>query len=89
LEVGKAADLALFSINDIGLAGALHDPVAAPFMSFSTGRTDYTIVQGEVVVEQGTLVGADVEEIIFDANKVADQMLQVASMRTGIDYHQD
>ena len=86
LQLGKAADMALFRLDDIGLAGAMHDPAAAPFMSFSTGRTDYTIVNGEVVVEQGVLVGEDLEELIFDANKIADQMRQVASMRTGIDY---
>ncbi len=86
VEVGKAADFAVFRLDDIGLAGALHDPVAAPILSFGTGRTDYTIVNGEVVVEQGTLTGIDLAELIFDANKIADQMVQVASLRTGIDY---
>jgi 8-oxoguanine deaminase len=86
LEVGKAADLALFRLDDIGLTGALHDPVAAPILSFGTGRTDYTIVNGEVVVEQGQLVGIDTQELIDEANKIAENMVQVASLRTGIDY---
>ena len=86
IEVGKAADLALFRLDDIGITGALHDPVAAPILSFGTGRTDYTIVNGDIVVEQGTLVGVDTEEMIFEANKIADQRVRVASIRTGIDY---
>jgi len=86
IEVGKAADLALFRLDDIGITGARHDPVAAPILSFGTGRTDYTIVNGDIVVEQGTLVGVDTEEMIFEANKIADQMVRVASIRTGIDY---
>jgi len=86
IEVGKAADMALFSVDDIGLAGALHDPAAAPFMSFSTGRTDYTIVNGEVVVDKGSLARANIGEIIAEGNRVAARMLSAAGLRTGIDY---
>jgi len=86
LKPGMAADLALFPLDDIGLAGALHDPAAAPFMAFGTGRTRYTIVNGEMVVDQGQLVGADVEEVCHEANSIAEQMLNVASIRTSIDY---
>ena len=86
VEPGMAADLAVFDLNDIGLAGALHDPAAAPFMSFSTGRTVYTLVNGEVVVDQGVIRGADMEEVIYEANRIAERMIQAASSRTGIDY---
>ena len=86
IQMGKAADLALFSLDDIGFAGAMHDPVAAPILSFGTGRTDYTIVNGEVVVDHGVLVGADLQEIIAVANRASATMVQAASMRTGIDY---
>jgi len=83
---GMAADLAVFRLDDIGLAGAMHDPVAAPFLSFSTGRTEYTICNGEVVVDQGTVVGADLSWVVDEANCLAARMLQAASVRTGIDY---
>ncbi|MBM4355212.1 MAG: amidohydrolase family protein, partial [Deltaproteobacteria bacterium] len=83
---GMAADLAVFRLDDIGLAGALHDPVAAPFLSFSTGRTEYTIVNGEIAVDQGTIVGADLSWVVDEANRLAGKMLQVASLRTGTDY---
>ena len=83
---GMAADLALFDLTDVGLAGALHDPAAAPVLSFGTGRTAYTVVNGEVVVDQGRLVTGDLREITRDANRIAAQMLDAASARTGVDY---
>jgi len=86
IEVGKAADFAIFSTDDIGMAGAMHDPAAGPFMSFTTGRTDYTIVNGEVVVDQGKLARVNLPDVIREANLIASQMLQTASLRTGIDY---
>ena len=83
---GMAADLALFDLTDIGLAGALHDPAAAPILSFGTGRTVYTIVNGAVVVDRGELVTGDLSEIVREANRIAAQMLDAASTRTGVDY---
>ena len=88
LEPGKAADMALFCLDDLGLAGALHDPAAAVFMSFSTGRSEYTVVNGEVVVDQGRLVNVDVKDLIHEANHAAGMMLDLASLRTGNDYLQ-
>ena len=89
IQPDKAADFAVFALHDIGLAGALHDPAAAPIMSWSTGRTCYTIVNGQVVVDQGVLRSADTEEIIYEANRIAADMLLYASNRTGIDYLMD
>jgi cytosine/adenosine deaminase-related metal-dependent hydrolase len=86
IEVGKAADLALFRLDDLGLTGALHDPAAAPFLSFSTGRTDYTIVNGRVVVENGRLTTIDTDKVMAQANREASRMLSAASRRTGINY---
>lgn len=83
---GMAADLALFDLTDIGLTGALHDPAAAPILSFGTGRTAYTIVNGEVVVDQGRLVTADLKEISREANRLAGEMIVAASARTGQNY---
>lgn len=86
LEVGKAADLAAFSLQDIGLAGAMHDPAAAPILSFGTGRTEYTIVNGEVVVDKGRLAAVDLDALIKEANRLAAGMVQTANRRTGQDY---
>ena len=86
VKPGMAADFAIFDLDDIGLVGALHDPAAAPFMSFSTGRTAYTIVNGKVVVDDGQLTTANLREIISEGNQAAAGMLQTASARTGIRY---
>jgi len=83
---GMAADLALFDLTDIGLTGALHDPAAAPVLSFGTGRAAYTIVNGEVVVDRGRLVTGDLGEISRHANRIAAEMLDAASARTGVDF---
>lgn len=86
LEVGKAADLAAFSIDDIGFAGAHHDWAAAPFLSFGTGRTTYTVVNGQVVVDQGELKTADLQRIVSEGQTESLKMLKRAGNRTGIDY---
>jgi len=86
VKPGMAADFAIFDLEDIGLVGALADPAAAPFMSFSTGRTAYTIVNGKVVVDEGQLTTADIKEIIREGNIASAEMLQKASARTGIRY---
>jgi 8-oxoguanine deaminase len=86
LAPGMAADLALFDLTDIGLAGAMHDPAAAPILSFGTGRTAYTIVNGAVVVDQGRLMTGELPEIVREANRIAAEMLDAASTRTGVDY---
>jgi cytosine/adenosine deaminase-related metal-dependent hydrolase len=86
IAVGKCADLAMFSLDDIGFAGAHHDYAAAVFLSFSTGRTEYTVVNGQVVVDQGTLVTGDIRSIIDEGNRESRRMLSAATAVTGIDY---
>jgi hypothetical protein len=43
-------------------------------------------VNGEVVVDQGKLARVNLPDVIREANLIASQMLQTASLRTGIDY---
>lgn len=86
IEPGKAADVTAFRLDDLGMAGALHDPAAAPFMSWGTGRAEYTVVNGKVIVDQGRLTTIDVEKLAHDANLIASRMIRQASSRTGIDY---
>ncbi len=86
VQVGKAADLAAFALDDLGIAGGMHDPAAAQFMSWGRGRAEYTIVNGKVVVDKGLLVTTDVPRLIADANRIAARMIDLASKRTGIRY---
>ncbi len=76
LHEGWAADMAIFNINRMEYAGSLSDPLAALIFSGYNHGTDYTIVNGKVVVEHGSLVGVDEEELTRKANDISDRMIQ-------------
>lgn len=59
LEVGMAADLAVFNMDKLEYAGALSDPVAALIFSGYNHEAEYTIVNGRIAVEKGKLTGMD------------------------------
>lgn len=86
VEVGKAADLAVFRLDKIDYAGAMADPAAAILMCGAGPRTEYTIVNGRVLVERGKLVGVDEEALWERANRVAEKMLSAAEKTTGMKY---
>lgn len=75
LKEGWAADIAMFNINKIEYCGALSDPLAALIFSGYNHETEYTIVNGKVVVEKGKLVGFDEQELINKANEISNKMI--------------
>ena len=83
IEEGKAADLVLIDLNRLGYAGALSDPQAAIVYAGFDHRVDYTVVNGEIVVERGRLVNADEAEIARTANGLAVRMLEAAGAESG------
>jgi 8-oxoguanine deaminase len=74
IEEGYAADLALFNINKLEYVGSLSDPVASLLFCGINHQTEYTIVNGRIVVEKGRLTGYDEEEIIENANRIAQEL---------------
>jgi 8-oxoguanine deaminase len=74
LAPGMAADLAVFDLGALALAGALHDPVAA-LMFCGPLRSAYTVVNGEVVVREGRLTTLDLRALIDRHNVLASQLL--------------
>lgn len=76
LEVGKAADIALFDLDELAYAGAA-DPIAALLFCGGSHRAWLVITNGEVIVEDGRLAGADEEEIryqaVYEAKKLWDR----------------
>jgi cytosine/adenosine deaminase-related metal-dependent hydrolase len=78
LEVGKAADLVLFSLDRLDFAGALADPVAALLFAGLSHRVHTSIVNGRVVVRDGRLAGIDAAEIVRRANTLCFRMLRQA-----------
>ena len=69
LEIGKCADLFLVASNRLELVGALFDPKSVLGTVGLKGAVDYTIVNGEVTVEQGRLAHVDEEKLAYDANR--------------------
>lgn len=83
---GMAADIVLFRLDDLGLAGAMHDPLAA--LCFTTGirRAHTVLVNGKVVVRDERLVNVDVDSLIARANRQAAGMVLRATARTKLDF---
>ncbi len=86
LSVGKGADLIGISLRRLGYAGALHDPVAAVVFCGDSHIVDFSVVNGQVVVENGRLVHLSEEKTWEEANRIAAQMVQRAKERTGVDF---
>lgn len=73
LAPGKAADVALFSLEEIGYSGA-GDPLAALLLCHPT-RVDTLIVNGRVVVEEGRLTTIELRPIIERHRSIARRMM--------------
>jgi len=78
LAPGMCADLALFDLSGLSLAGgAVHDPVGALLLCASSPAA-YTVVQGRVVVDQGRLTTVDLPPLIERHNRLAIELAQAA-----------
>jgi cytosine/adenosine deaminase-related metal-dependent hydrolase len=79
LEVGKAADLVAFRVDDLGHAGAMADPVAA-LMTCTPAQAWLSIINGRVVVENGSLMGIDIDRMVKRHNRASMGMLERAGL---------
>jgi cytosine/adenosine deaminase-related metal-dependent hydrolase len=74
LAAGMCADLALFDLRTLGLAGgAVHDPVGALLLCASPAAA-WTIVNGRVVVREGQLATLDLGPLLERHNQLARQL---------------
>ncbi len=76
-EKGKAADFIGINLNRLEYAGALHDPVAA-LVFCSPPRVDLSVINGNVVLEDGNLLTVDLPPVIERHNKIAEEMVEKA-----------
>ena len=86
IEPGKAADIAIFDLSEVGFAGATFDPAAAILFCGTLGRADTVLVNGEVVVAGGRLTRMDEAAIRRRGDDAARRLLDRATRRTGRDY---
>lgn len=77
LKPGMAADVVMFSLDQIGFAGASHDPVAA--LVFCTpANVAYSIINGRIVVRNGELASVDLPVVMERHNQLAFNLAEAA-----------
>lgn len=74
IEVGKAADLALFDLTSLACAGGEEDPVAAVVLGST--RPSTVIVNGKVLVEDGHLTQHDEETLARRQRDASGRLLE-------------
>ncbi len=79
LEPGKAADFVAFRVDDLNHAGSLSDAVAA-LVTCAPARAWLSVINGRIVVEDGHLLGVDVEPLVGRHNQISRAMLERAGM---------
>lgn len=72
LEVGKAADVAVFRLDDVSMAGVA-DPVAGLVLSGPL-RADRVVVHGRTVIEDGRPGRLDLETHVAEHRRLAGQL---------------
>ncbi len=80
LESGKAADMVAFRIDDLQHAGALSDPVAA-LLTCAPGSVWLSVINGQIVVENGEFPGLDIEALVTRHNQLSQQLLEKAGVQ--------
>ncbi|MDI9336550.1 MAG: 8-oxoguanine deaminase [Gammaproteobacteria bacterium] len=75
ISVDKCADIALFRLDTLEMSGgSVHDPIGSLLMCLVT-KADYTIVNGQVIVEAGCLMTLDVPNLVEQHQKNALELV--------------
>ncbi len=77
LKPGMSADFVAFRLDSLGMAGALHDPVAA-LVFCSSPQVDVSVINGRVVVRDGHLLTEDLPRLIEQHNACARRLIDGA-----------
>ncbi len=72
---GMSADIVAYRLDDIALAGALSDPLAA-LVFCQPQRVDLSIINGRIVVEDGQLLTVDMPRLVEAHNKLSLQLIR-------------
>jgi len=75
IREGWAADLAIFNLGKMEYSGALSDPLAAIIFSGYNHGTEYTIVNGKIVVDHGRLTGCDETKLMNKCNSISKRLI--------------
>jgi cytosine/adenosine deaminase-related metal-dependent hydrolase len=70
LAPGCSADLVAFRLDDLAVAGALHDPLAA-LVFCAPAQCAFSMIDGRVVIRDGELLSVEVPRLIRTHNALA------------------
>ena len=85
LAVGKQADIAMFSVDNLEYAGGMSDPLAALVFTVRTSPVDYLIINGKIQVLNGKL-NIDEKKHIQEHNRISAEMLREATKNSSINF---
>ena len=77
LAPGMAADIVSFPLDQIGTAGALHDPLAA-LLFCHVPRVKHSIVDGRVLVRDGEITTLELPRLVERHNRLARELAEAA-----------
>jgi len=77
LEVGMAADIIAFRIDDLAHAGGQLDLLAS-LLTCAPQQVHHSVINGKVLVEDGHLLNTDLAELTEKHNAISHRMLQRA-----------
>ena len=75
LATGQAADLFIIDTRRIEYIGALHDPESLPAKLGIGSPVDLTMINGEIVWQQGEFSGLDEQQLMADAEAHVQQVV--------------
>ncbi len=75
LAIGMSADIIAFRLDQIALAGALHDPLAA-LIFCQPPNVDLSIINGQIIVEDGILRTIELPRLIEEHNRLSAQLIR-------------
>ena len=75
IAAGMSADIVAYRLDQVGMAGAQHDPVAA-LVFCQPSSVDLSLINGEIVVEDGVLLTAELPALIEEHNQLSAQLIQ-------------
>jgi 5-methylthioadenosine/S-adenosylhomocysteine deaminase len=80
LEIGKQADLFIFNPGLSAKSIPMHNPVSTLVYSSSGANVETVIIDGQIVLEKGKVVGLDEEKFLIHAQKVANSLAERAGI---------
>lgn len=76
LKEGFGADISIFNMKKLQRAGSLSDPLASLVFTGYNHETEFTIVNGKIVVENKKLVGICEKELTRKANICSEKLIK-------------